>query len=109
MSGITRAATFAALVGLTACVQLPYTGGARVVRPASLDSRWLRAAPTPVVLQKQRTDCGLAALAMVAGAWGLTLDPAQLAQRLPPGQHGVKLGSLRDVARERGLDAHAIR
>jgi ABC-type bacteriocin/lantibiotic exporter with double-glycine peptidase domain len=109
MRGITRAATFAALVGLTACVRLPYTGGARVVQPATLDSHWLRAAPTPVVLQKQRTDCGLAALAMVAGAWGLKLDPGQLARRLPPGQHGVKLGALRDVARERGLDAHAIR
>ena len=104
-----RAACVAALFGLVACVQLPYTGGARAVQPAQLDAHWLRAAPTPIVLQKQDADCGLAALAMVAGAWGHHWSVDDLAHRLPPGKQGVRLGSLRDVARERGLSAYAIR
>jgi hypothetical protein len=109
MRKVVRAACVAALLGLCACVQLPYTGGARSVQPAQLDSHWLRAAPTPVVLQRHDADCGLAALAMVAGAWGQPWSVDDLARRLPPGKQGTRLGSLRDVARERGLQAFAIR
>ncbi|HEY5952502.1 MAG TPA: cysteine peptidase family C39 domain-containing protein [Kofleriaceae bacterium] len=60
-------------------------------------------------MQKQQTDCGLAALAMVAGAWGRHWSVDDLSHRIPPGQHGVKLGVLRDFARERGLEAFAIK
>jgi ABC-type bacteriocin/lantibiotic exporter with double-glycine peptidase domain len=102
------AAVIVALVGLTGC-QLPYTGGARPVTPAQLDSSWLRAAPTPVVRQKQESDCGLAALAMVAGAWGRHWSVDDLAHRIPPSEKGVKLGALRDLARDRGLDAFVVR
>ena len=102
------AAVIVALVSLTGC-QLPYTGGARPVTPAQLDSSWLRAAPTPVVRQKQESDCGLAALAMVAGAWGRHWSVDDLAHRIPPSEKGVKLGALRDLARDRGLDAFALR
>jgi ABC-type bacteriocin/lantibiotic exporter with double-glycine peptidase domain len=102
------AAVIVALVGLTGC-QLPYTGGARPVSPAQLDSSWLHAAPTPVVLQKQESDCGLAALAMVAGAWGRHWSVDDLAHRIPPSEKGVKLGALRDLARNRGLEAFALR
>jgi ABC-type bacteriocin/lantibiotic exporter with double-glycine peptidase domain len=102
------AAVLVALVGITGC-QLPYTGGARPVTPAQLDATWLRAAPTPVVRQKQESDCGLAALAMVAGAWGRHWSVDDLAHRLPPSASGVKLGALRDLARNRGLQAFALR
>ena len=102
------AAVIVALVSLTGC-QLPYTGGARPVSPAQLDTSWLRAAPTPVVLQKQESDCGLAALAMVAGAWGRHWSVDDLAHRLPPSEKGEKLGALRDLARDRGLEAFALR
>ena len=54
------------------------------------------------------TDCGLAALAMVAGAWGRHWTIDDLAKQTPPGKHGIKLGVLRDLARERGLEAFAI-
>jgi len=93
-----------------ACVQLPYTGGARPVEPAQmqLDDHWLRAAPTPVVRQQQETDCGLAALAMVAGTWGRNWSVGELARAMPPGKDGVKLGALRDYARTHELDAFAI-
>jgi ABC-type bacteriocin/lantibiotic exporter with double-glycine peptidase domain len=94
-------------LGLAAC-RLSYTGGARAVNPSELDAQWLRARPTPVVTQHQLTDCGLAALAMVAGTWGRQWSVDELAHQAPPSSRGVKLGVLRDVARARGLEAYAI-
>jgi ABC-type bacteriocin/lantibiotic exporter with double-glycine peptidase domain len=99
---------FLGVLGLSAC-QLSYTGGARAVTPAELGDGWYRAASTPVVRQRQETDCGLAALAMVAGTWGRHWSVADLDHQLPPTERGVKLGALRDLARNRGLDAYAIK
>lgn len=98
-----------ALIGLSACTKLSYTGGARTVTPTQLDGGWLRAAPTPVVRQTETADCGLAALAMVAGAWGRSWTLSELTAEAPPSKKGVKLGKLRDVARARGLDAYAVK
>jgi ABC-type bacteriocin/lantibiotic exporter with double-glycine peptidase domain len=97
-----------ALAGLVAC-QLPYTGGAHPVSPNELGADWYRAAATPVVRQRHETDCGLAALAMVAGAWGRRWSVADLNRQLPPTDRGIKLGALRDLARARGLEAYAIK
>jgi ABC-type bacteriocin/lantibiotic exporter with double-glycine peptidase domain len=108
MTATLRSACIAVLIGLAACT-VPYAGGARAVHPTQLGHGWLRAADTPVVKQRQRTDCGLAALAMVAGAWGRQWTVDDLAKRVPPGKHGIKLGVLRDLARERGLQAFAIK
>jgi ABC-type bacteriocin/lantibiotic exporter with double-glycine peptidase domain len=107
MTTLVRAALIA-IVGLASACTVPYTGGARAVKPAQLDDGWLRAAPTPVIKQKQQTDCGLAALAMVAGAWGRTWSLDDMAHRVPPGNKGIKLKVLRDLARERGFEAYAI-
>ncbi len=96
------------LAGLSGC-RLAYKGGATTVSPHELGGDWLRAAPTPVVKQNDRTDCGLAALAMVAGAWGRTWSVLDLARNVRPTAKGVKLGALRDLARSRGLEAYAIR
>jgi ATP-binding cassette subfamily B protein RaxB len=79
------------------------------VSPGELGAGWYRAVATPVVRQHQRTDCGLAALAMVAGAWGRRWSIDDLNRQLPPSAHGVKLGALRDLARARGFEAYAIR
>jgi ABC-type bacteriocin/lantibiotic exporter with double-glycine peptidase domain len=95
-------------LALTAC-QLPYTGGAHPVQPGSLGSGWYTAASTQVVRQHQESDCGLAALAMVASAWGRRWSVDDLDHQLPPGDKGVRLGDLRDLARARGLEAYAIR
>ena len=108
MRSIIRSARILALIGLIGACAVPYTGGARPVQPTQLDDTWLRAAPTPVVMQQQMSDCGLAALAMVAGAWGRHWSIDDLVHRYPPGNHGVKLGTLRDIARERGFEAFAI-
>ena len=96
-----------ALLAATGC-RLSYTGGAKPVAPAQLDDRWLRASATPVVKQREQKDCGLAALAMVAGAWGQTWDVADLKRDVKMTKKGVKLGALRDIARTRGLEAYAI-
>ncbi|MDB4958688.1 MAG: transporter [Myxococcales bacterium] len=105
---LVRVVGILALVGLVAC-QLPYSGGARPVHPTEIDATWLRAAPTPVVRQQQESDCGLAALAMVAGSWGRHWSIDDLSHRLAPSARGVRLGALRDLARDRGLDAYAVR
>jgi ABC-type bacteriocin/lantibiotic exporter with double-glycine peptidase domain len=103
-----RASLLIALLGLVAC-QLSYRGGARPVSPSELGGEWYRAAATPVVRQHRETDCGLAALAMVAGAWGRNWSVADLTHQLPPTDRGIKLGALRDLARTRGLEAYAIK
>jgi len=102
-----RASLLIALLGLVGC-QLSYRGGATPVSPSELGSGWYRAAATPVVRQHQQTDCGLAALAMVAGTWGRHWSVDDLNHQLPPTDRGVKLGALRDLALARGLEAYAI-
>jgi ABC-type bacteriocin/lantibiotic exporter with double-glycine peptidase domain len=82
---------------------------AHVQRAADLDAGWVRAAPTPIVVQRDDNDCGAAALAMVAGAWGRHWTLADIERTLHPTAAGLKLGALRDYARAGGLDAYAIR
>jgi ABC-type bacteriocin/lantibiotic exporter with double-glycine peptidase domain len=96
-----------AVAAITGCAP-SYSGGARPVDPVMIDDGWLRAAPTPVVLQQADSDCGLAALAMIGGRWGKQWSVAELAEHIPVTAEGVKLGALRDVARDRGLNAYAI-
>ena len=98
---------FVALLAATGC-RLSYTGGAKPVNAAQLDNTWLRASATPVVKQKSQVDCGLAALAMVAGAWGQTWTVDDLRRDVKMSANGAKLGALRDAARARGLEAYVI-
>ena len=109
MKNLVHSAGILALAALFSACAVPYRGGARAVHPTQLGADWVKAAETPVVVQKQQTDCGLAALAMVAGAWGRHWTVDDLAHRVPPGEHGIKLGVLRDLARQRGLEAFAIK
>jgi hypothetical protein len=103
------ALALATAIALAGCsVRLSYTGGARPIHPSELDAGWLRAAPTPIVRQRTQNDCGLAALAMVAGAWGQQWTVDELAREVVATKRGVKLGALRDLARARGLDAYAL-
>jgi ABC-type bacteriocin/lantibiotic exporter with double-glycine peptidase domain len=108
MKSITSVLPVILLAGLVTACAVPYKGGARSVQPAQLDHGWVRAAPTPVIKQKQQSDCGLAALAMVAGAWGRHWTVEELSIRARPGKSGLKLKVLRDIARERGFEAYAI-
>jgi ABC-type bacteriocin/lantibiotic exporter with double-glycine peptidase domain len=99
---------FVALLAATTGCRLSYTGGAKPVNAAQLDSSWLRASATPVVKQKSQVDCGLAALAMVAGAWGQSWTVDDLRRDVKMSAQGAKLGALRDAARARGLEAYVI-
>jgi hypothetical protein len=105
---IALAAAVALLAPAGCSARLSYTGEARPVGPTEPDAGWLRAAPTPVVRQRTQSDCGLAALAMVAGAWGQRWSLDELAREARATKRGVKLGALRDLARARGLEAYAI-
>jgi ABC-type bacteriocin/lantibiotic exporter with double-glycine peptidase domain len=99
---------FGTMFGLSAC-RLAYKGGATAVGPNDLGGEWIRAAPTPVVVQRAQTDCGLAALAMIAGAWGRSWSVGDMSRQVKPTDKGVKLGALRDLARARGLQAFAVK
>jgi ABC-type bacteriocin/lantibiotic exporter with double-glycine peptidase domain len=93
----------------TGCVQR-YTGAARPIERSDVvtDQAWV-AAPAPEVRQRELADCGPAALAMITARWRVELDRDAIAEALAPiGEHGVKLGALRDVARAHGLRAYAI-
>lgn len=109
MSSKAPRALFVVVLAVTGACRLPYSGGAKPVVVTAIDDHWHRAAPTPVVRQSDRTDCGLAALAMVAGAWGQSWTLSELKQALPATKEGVRLGALRDYARSRGFVAYAVK
>jgi CRP-like cAMP-binding protein len=61
------------------------------------------------VPQREQSDCGLAALAMVALQRGLEVRIEELRQKTPPGSDGVSLQQLRQLAAELGLPGRSIR
>jgi ABC-type bacteriocin/lantibiotic exporter with double-glycine peptidase domain len=109
--------TSRALVLVVACIaastgcRLAYTGGAKPVNAADVaaNNEMLHSAPTPEVKQVSREDCGVAALAIVAGAWGMQWSVVEMERTLKPTKAGLKLGVIREFARQRGLDAYAIK
>ncbi|MBP6629784.1 MAG: hypothetical protein KBG28_19760 [Kofleriaceae bacterium] len=107
---LVKAAIVSTVIGLAGCDR--YTGGARPVAPAQIvpAAGWVVAHATPTLRQHGRSDCGAAAVAMVSQRWqrGLSVDQAGRVLALHDG-HGARLGALRDLARQRGLAAFAIR
>ncbi len=98
-----------AIAGLTGCYS--YTGGARAIDPSkvTVDGGWIVAAPTPVYRQRGLIECGPTALAMIAARWRVALTVNDAIASLPkPPPEGSSLGDLRDLARQRGLNAFAI-
>ena len=63
----------------------------------------------PVVLQAEAAECGLACLAMVAGAHGLDTDLPTLRQRFSLSLKGVTLADLVRMADALQLNARALR
>jgi ABC-type bacteriocin/lantibiotic exporter with double-glycine peptidase domain len=121
---VTRHAAFAtlALVGASGCATT--AGQSRTFDPDQLDptAGWLVATPVELVSQEGSKDCGAAALAMVAGRWGVKLNLGEALRGLEAsaaaapgagadaggGGSGARLGALRDLARSLGLKAFAI-
>jgi ATP-binding cassette subfamily B protein RaxB len=63
----------------------------------------------PVILQTEAAECGLACLAMVAGAHGLQTDLAALRQRFSLSLKGLTLEDLVGMAGALGLQPRALR
>lgn len=62
-----------------------------------------------LIRQTEITECGLASLAMVAGAHGLDIDLATLRRRFQPSMRGAALKSLIAVADGMGLTGRAVK
>ncbi|MBX3636445.1 MAG: peptidase domain-containing ABC transporter [Rubrivivax sp.] len=67
------------------------------------------ASRVPVILQTEAAECGLACLAMVAGAFGLDTDLRTLRQRFSVSLKGVTLADLVRMADELQLNSRALR
>jgi ABC-type bacteriocin/lantibiotic exporter with double-glycine peptidase domain len=99
----------AALVAVAGC----YTGSARDVSAserleATRDASWLVVDDVPFVAQHADGDCGPAALAMVLAHFGVEVAPGEITAREAAGALGVRAGTLRDVARAKGLEAFVV-
>src|SRR5205085_7404477 len=62
-----------------------------------------------LVRQTELTECGLACLAMIAGAHGLDIDLATLRRRFEPSMRGAALKSLVAMADGMGLSGRAVK
>lgn len=72
--------------------------------------RWgWRRPRTPVVLQTEAAECGLACLAMVAGAHGLDMDLPSLRERFQISMKGTTAADVSDMAAALGLAPRALR
>jgi ATP-binding cassette subfamily B protein RaxB len=63
----------------------------------------------PVILQGEISECALASLAMIAGAWGLKADLAAFRARVAATPRGVNLRTLMDLGASIGLAARPVR
>lgn len=109
----TRGLALACLAAITALAAsgcaVGYTGSARAVSPASITpAEGWTVAPVPSVRQRADTDCGPAALVMIAARWNQTIDLADATRAAAVDDKGARLGALRDVARAHGLRAFAV-
>jgi ABC-type bacteriocin/lantibiotic exporter with double-glycine peptidase domain len=112
-----RAAFLLPLLALTVVAPACYRGSARAVSPAEAaaaarDPSWQVVDDVPFVPQASDRDCGPAALAMVLAHFGAPASLEEVAARVPPDdlRHGagVRAGTLRDLARARGLQAFVV-
>lgn len=69
----------------------------------------LRRSPVPVILQAEAAECGLACLAMVAGAHGLDTDLPTLRQRFSLSLKGVTLAEMVRMADAMKFNSRALR
>jgi ATP-binding cassette subfamily B protein RaxB len=76
---------------------------------ALLRGLFTRATATPLVLQAEATECGLACLAMVAGHHGHEIDLATLRARHPQSGRGATLAELMKLAGRLDLAARPLR
>ncbi len=63
---------------------------------------------TPIILQSEASECGVACLAMVAGHYGLDVDLFTFRERFGSSAQGVTLLSLSHIAERAGLKSRAL-
>ncbi|HUB81297.1 MAG TPA: peptidase domain-containing ABC transporter [Bryobacteraceae bacterium] len=63
----------------------------------------------PLILQGEISECAIASLAMIAGAWGLKADLAAFRARVSATPRGVNLRTLMNLAAGIGLAARPVR
>ncbi len=64
---------------------------------------------TPVILQSESSECGIACLAMVCGYYGLNIDLFNFRQRFGSPSQGSSLMSLSKTAEHAGLKSNGKR
>lgn len=99
----------ALVLAATSC----YAGEAHDVSPrraAALeaDPAWKFVRGVPFIPQREDSDCGPAALAMVLSHFRVKTSLAEVAALSPPDKVGVRAGGLRDVARAKGMEAFVV-
>jgi ATP-binding cassette, subfamily B, bacterial CvaB/MchF/RaxB len=62
-----------------------------------------------ILIQSESAECGLASLAMVAGAHGMCIDVAELRRRFPLSLKGAKLSHLVHIAQQLGFVTRPLR
>jgi len=106
--GLGRIVAAAALLGAAGCSSL---GEATPFDPADLDSTpgWVAVRTVPVILQREKTDCGAASLTMVLSHLevGATMDDVVRNCPAVP-EKGIRAKDLRDYARACGLQSYLI-
>jgi ATP-binding cassette subfamily B protein RaxB len=63
----------------------------------------------PLIRQSTATECGLAAVAMVAGYFGASVDLVQLRRRFPVSAQGATLAGITNVCRALSLSTRGVR
>ena len=76
--------------------------------PTNLFTLWSRPR-VPLILQSEAAECGLACLAMVAGAHGLDTDLLTLRRRFEISSRGATLARLMEIAESCGFANRALR
>lgn len=97
------------LAGLLGGCQL---ANSRAATPPVLSAAdgWTRVTDVPLVRQRERADCGVAALTMVLARWQPTVSEPQVRAWLGPidPQEGAAAARLRAVARQRGYSSFIV-
>jgi ABC-type bacteriocin/lantibiotic exporter with double-glycine peptidase domain len=87
----------------------PYSGSARPIDPASVsEPGWLDADGVPLVRQHRHSDCGAAAMAMVASFWNGPTTANDILAITPSSSRGIRARHLRAAALKLGLRAYLL-
>ncbi len=94
------------LAALLFCFGCALSGTSRPFEPGELVEQpgWVAVSETPFVKQKQREDCGVAALAMIFSYWRVPGSFEEIKATCPPiPERGIRAGELQELARSKGL------